>query len=155
MGAHVFPHSEPCSHLPPSPIPWVVPEHQLWESCFMHPTCTGHLFYIWEYTCFNAILLNHPTLIFSHRVQKSVLYIHVSFAVSHIRSLLPSFQIPYIFMNTLYWCLSFWLSSLCIIGFNFIHLIRSDSNAFFLIVSNIPLCIFTTAFLSIRLLMDI
>ena len=54
---------------------WVVPEHQLWESCFMHPTCTGHLFYIWEYTCFNAILLNHPTLSFSHILQKSVLYI--------------------------------------------------------------------------------
>ena len=29
MGVHVFPHSELRSHLPPSPIPWVVPEHQL------------------------------------------------------------------------------------------------------------------------------
>ena len=38
-----------------------------------------------------AILSNHPTLTFSHRVQKSVLYICVSFAVSHIGSLLPSF----------------------------------------------------------------
>ena len=91
MGAHVFPHSEPCSHLPPSPIPWVVPEHQLWESCFMHPTCTGHLFYIWEYTCFNAILSNHPTLAFSHILQKSVLYICVSFVAMHVGSWLPVF----------------------------------------------------------------
>ena len=34
---------------------------------------------------------NHPTLAFSHRVQKSVLCICVSFAVSHIGSSLPSF----------------------------------------------------------------
>ena len=44
-----------------------------------------------KYTCFNAILSNHPTLTLPHRVQKSVLYICVSFAVLHIRSSLPSF----------------------------------------------------------------
>ena len=32
----------------------------------------------------------------------------------------------------LYWCFSFWLTSLCIIGSSFIHLIRADSNASFL-----------------------
>ena len=32
----------------------------------------------------------------------------------------------------LYWCFSFWLTSLCIIGSSFIHLIRTDSNSFFL-----------------------
>ena len=31
--------------------------------------------FIWYYTCFNAILPNHPTLSLSHRVQKTVLYI--------------------------------------------------------------------------------
>ena len=30
----------------------------------------------------------------------------------------------------LYWCFSFWLTSFCIIGSTFIHLIRTDSNAF-------------------------
>ena len=40
------------------------------------------IFHIWQYTCFNVILSNHPTLTFSHRVQKSVLYICVSLAVS-------------------------------------------------------------------------
>ena len=34
--------------------------------------------------------------------------------------------------NILYWCFSFWLTSLCIIGSSFIHLIRIDSNVFFL-----------------------
>ena len=33
----------------------------------------------------------HPTLAFSHRIQKSVRYICVSVAISHIGSLLPSF----------------------------------------------------------------
>ena len=32
----------------------------------------------------------------------------------------------------LYLCFSFWLTSLCIIGSSFIHLIRTDSNVFFL-----------------------
>jgi len=41
--------------------------------------------------CFNAILPNHPTLSLSHRVQKTVLYISVSFAVLHTGLLLPSF----------------------------------------------------------------
>ena len=34
--------------------------------------------------------------------------------------------------SILYWCFSFWLTSLCIIGSSFIHLIRTDSNVFFL-----------------------
>ena len=40
------------------------------------------------------------------------------------------------------------------IGSSFIHFIRTDSNVFFL-MANIPVCICTTAFLSIHLLMDI
>ena len=33
-------------------------------------------------------------------------------------------------VSILYWCYSFWLTSLCIIGSSFIHLIRTDSNVF-------------------------
>ena len=39
----------------------------------------------------NAILPNHPTLSLSHRVQKTVLYISISFAASHTGLSLPSF----------------------------------------------------------------
>ena len=42
-----------------------------------------------NYTCFSAILPNHPTFSLSHRVQKTVLYICVSFAVSHTGLSLP------------------------------------------------------------------
>ena len=64
---------------------------------------------------------------------KSLFFMSVSLAVSHIGSLLPSFYISYIWINILYWCFSFWHTSLCIIGSSFIHFIRNDSIAFFLI----------------------
>ena len=38
----------------------------------------------------------------------------------------------YIYISILYWCFSFWLTSLCIIGSSFIHLIRTDSSVFVL-----------------------
>ena len=88
--------------------------------------------FTYDIICFNAILLNHPTLAFSHRVQKTVLYICVSFAVLLTGLSLPSFYIPYICVSILYWCFSFWLTSLCIIGSSFIHLIRTDSKVLFL-----------------------
>ena len=66
----------------------------------------------------------------SRWVQNSVIYIYISFAALHVGSLVPSFQIPYICVNLQCWSFSFWFSSLCIIGSRFIHLIRTDSNAF-------------------------
>ena len=88
---HVFPIlNSPASSLP-IPSLWVVPGHQPQASSIVHWTWTGDSFHIWYYTCFNAILPNHPTLSLSHRVQKTVLYICVSFAVSYTGLLLPSF----------------------------------------------------------------
>ena len=75
--------SEPPSHLPPDLIMWVIPVHQPRAPCIMHQTWTGDLFHIWYFTCFNAILPYHPTLTLSHRVQKTLRYICVSFAVLH------------------------------------------------------------------------
>ena len=90
-GVHPFPNMNP----PPTSLPitslWVIPVHQHQASCILHRTWTGDSFLIWYYTCFSAISPNHPTLSFSHRVQKTVLYICVSFAVLHIGSLSPSF----------------------------------------------------------------
>ena len=89
--------------------------------------------YIWCCTCFYAIFSNHPTLAFSHWVQKSVLYICVSFAALHVGLLLPSFKIPHMYVNIQYLSFSFWVTSLCIIGSRFIRLIRTDSNVFLFI----------------------
>ena len=63
-------------------------------------------------------------------------YTSVSLLLSCIQGYryhLSKFHI-YICISILYLCFSFWITSLCIIGSSFIHLIRSDSNVFFLIV---------------------
>ena len=61
-GIHVFPILNP----PPSslrvPSLWVIPVHQPQASSIVHCTWTGDSFHILYYTCFNAILPNHPTL---------------------------------------------------------------------------------------------
>ena len=80
---HLFLILNPSPSSLPIPSLWVVSVHQPQASSIMQRTWTGDLFHIWYYTCFNAILPNHPTLSLSHRVQKTVLYICVSFAVSH------------------------------------------------------------------------
>ena len=62
-GIHVFPILNP----PPSsltiPSLWVIPVHQPQASSIVHRTWAGNSFHIWYYTCFNAILPNHPTLV--------------------------------------------------------------------------------------------
>ena len=90
-GVHVFPILSPPPSSLPVPSLWVVPVHQPQASSIMHRTWTGDSFHIRYYTCFNAILPNHPTLSLSHRVQKTVLYISLSFAVVYTGLLLPSF----------------------------------------------------------------
>ena len=89
-GVHVF----PILNTPPTSLPipslWVIPVHQPQPSFIMHQTWTGDSFHIWYYTCFNAILPNHPPPP-SPTVQKTVLYICVSFAVLYTGLSLPSF----------------------------------------------------------------
>ena len=87
---------------------------------------------------------------------KRLFYTSVSRLLSHIQGYCYNLSKFHIYV--LVYCIgvfSFWLTSLCIVSSSFIHLIRTDSNVFFLRLSNTPLCICTTAFLSIHLLMDI
>ena len=88
---HVFPILNPSPSQLPVPSLCVVSVHQPQATSIMHGTWTGDSFHIWYYTYFNAILPNHPTRSLSHRVQKTVLYICVYFAVLHTGLLLPSF----------------------------------------------------------------
>ena len=78
-GFTCIPHPDPPSHLPLYPIPLGLHSAPGLRTCLMHPTWAGVLFHQRWYTCFDAVLSKHPTLAFSHRVQKSVLYICVSF----------------------------------------------------------------------------
>ena len=89
-GYTCVPHPEPLPTFLPIPSlrgssQCTSPEHP--ASC-IEPGLA--IYFTYDNIRFNAILSNHPTLTFSHRVQKSVLY-SCSFAVSHIGSSLPSF----------------------------------------------------------------
>ena len=88
-GVHVFPILNPHPISLPIPSLWVIPVYQPQASCIMDQTWTGDSFLIWYYTCFNAILPNQPPSLY-RRVQKTVLHICVSFAVSHTGLSLPS-----------------------------------------------------------------
>ena len=90
-GVHGFPILNPPPTSFPVPSLWVIPVRQAQASCILHRTWTGNSFLIWYYACFKAILPNHPTLFLSLRVQKTVLYICVSFAVWHTGLSLPFF----------------------------------------------------------------
>ena len=79
------PHPEPSSLLPPVPSLWVIPVHQPQASSIVHQTWAGDSFHIWYYTCFYAVLPNHPTLSLSHRVQTS--FIISNFTCFYVSSL--------------------------------------------------------------------
>ena len=85
------PHPEPPSHIPPHPIPLGHPSAPA-PSTLSHASNLDWWFIshmiIYRFQCHPP---NHPTLALSHRVPKTVLYICVSFAVSHIGWSSPSF----------------------------------------------------------------
>ena len=80
-------------------------------------------------------LSDYPTLSFPHCVLKPVLYVCISIAILQVASsvLLESiiFLDFHIYALMYDMSFSFWLHSF-LIGFRFIHLIRTDSSAFLL-----------------------
>ena len=131
MGVHVFPIMNPPPTSVPIPSLWVIPVHQPWApvSC-IEPGLAIH------FTCDNL----HVSMPFSHIIlpspapteSKRLFNTSVSLLLSCIqgyRYLLSKFHI----YALVYWCFSFCLTSLCIIGSSFIYLIRTDSNVFFLV----------------------
>ena len=89
------PHPESPSHLPPCTIPLGRPSAPAPSIQYHASNLDWHFISYMILYMFQCHLPNHPTLSLSHRVQKIVLYICVSFAVSLTGLLLPSFYCGY------------------------------------------------------------
>ena len=122
IGIHI---SSPFWNFPPSPSP----SH---ASKLIQSPCLSFLrhgkFLLAIYFTYGNVSF-HPLLPSPH-VHKSILYVCFSIAALQINSSVPSFWIMYIHVSIQHLSFTFWLTSLCIIDFSFIHLIRTDANAF-------------------------
>ena len=132
MGVHVFPHREPPSHLPPHLIPLDHPTapalSTLYHASNLDWQFISHMI-IYMFQC-RSPNSSHPHPLTE---SKRLFYTSVSLLLSHIqgyRHRLPKFHIYVLVYFIGYF--SSWLTSLCIMGSSFIHLIRTDSNEFFL-----------------------
>ena len=131
MAVHMFPILKPLP--PPSPSPpsgssqCTSPEHLV--SC-IEPGLVIHFTYdnIRVSMPFSQIISLSPSPIESKRL----LCTSVSLLQSHIQGYRYHLSKFHMYALVYLWCFSFWLASLCIIGSSFIHLIRTDSDVFFL-----------------------
>ena len=94
-GVHVIPILNPPPTSLPWPSLWVIPVHQPQASCILHRTWTGDSFLIWYYTCFNAILPNHPSFPLPRSPKNCSIYLCLFCC-------LPYRVIVTIFLNSIY-----------------------------------------------------
>jgi len=108
-GVHMF----PILNLPPTylPIPslWVISVHQPQASCILHQTWTDDLFLIWYYTCYNAVLPNHPPPP-SPTESKRLFYTSVSLLLSRIQGY--RYHLSKFHIYALVYCIGVFLSGL-------------------------------------------
>ena len=133
MSVHVLPILNSPSHHPPHPIPQgcssALALNVLFHASNLDWLSISHMV-IYMFQCY-SLKSSDPCLLPQSPKLCSLylcLFCYLAYRVI-ITIFLNSIYMCYI----LFWCFSFWLTSLCIIGSSFIHLIRTDSNAFFLI----------------------
>ena len=115
------------THLPPNPIPLGRPRalalNALLHALNLRWSSVLHMV-IYMFQCY-PLKSSHPRLL----PQSPKVCSYLCFFCCLVYRLIITIFLNSIYM--LYWCFSLWLTSLCIIGSSFIHLIRTDSNAFF------------------------
>ena len=144
MGIHVSQHPEPPSRTtlpPPSPLRPSGLSQSTSFHCFALCIKLALLIYF-TYGKEHVSVLFYPISSYPHLLphsSKVCSFYLCLFCCLAYTVIVTSFLNSYICINILYWCFSFWLTSLCIIASRFVHLIKTDSDVFFLWLSNIPL----------------
>ena len=157
MAVNVSPGPEAPSHLPPHPIPLGCPStwalSALLHALNLYWSSNSHMV-IYMFQCY-SLKSFHPHLL-PQSPEVCSLYLCLFCCLVYSVNI-TIFLNSTICVNILYWCFSFWLTSLYIIGSSFIYLIRTDPNVFFLIAEqySIVYMYHTTTFLSIHLPMNI
>ena len=134
MDVHVFPILNPPSHLPPHTIPLGQPGAPA-PSILYHVSnpdwqFVSHMI-LYMFQC-HSTKSPHPHPLPQSPKDCSIQLFYI-LLLSHIQGYHYHLSKFHKWVSILYWCFSFWLTSLCITGSRFIHLIRTDSNVFFLI----------------------
>ena len=128
-GYTCVPDPEPSSHLYPHPI-------LLGHPSVPVPSTLDHALNLdWWFMSYVIIYMfqclpSQPTLALSHTVQKTSIHLCVFCCLAY--RVIVTIFLKSIYVSVLSWYFSFWLTSLCVIGSSFIHLIRTDLNLFFL-----------------------
>ena len=131
-GCTHVPHPKPPSHLPPLTIPLGHPSAPA-PSILYHALNLDWRFI--SYMTFYMFQCHSPKLSHPLPLPQSPkdCSIHLCPFWCLAYSVIITIFLNSIYMHSiLYWCFSSWLTSLCIIGSSFTHLIRTDSNVFFL-----------------------
>ena len=125
-------HSEPPSHLPPYTIPQGHPSAPV--QSILYPASNQDWLFIshmilYMFQC-HSPKSSHPRPLPQSPKDCSI-HLCLFFCLTY-RVIITIFLNSIYMCSLLHWCFSLCLTSLCIIGSSFIHLIRTDSNVFFL-----------------------
>ena len=130
-GCTCVPHPDPPSHLPPHPIPQGHPSapalSTLSHALSLDWRNISHII-IYMFKCYSQIIPTSP----SPTESNSLFFTSVSLLLSHIQG--HHYHLSKFHTYALIYCIGVFLSDLLhSVGSSFIHLIRTDSNVFFLI----------------------
>ena len=134
MGVHVFPIlTLPSNSLPQPPSPSHASgssQCTLSHALNLNWWSISHMV-IYMFQCY-SLKSSHPRLL-PQSPKVCSLHLCLFCCLTYMVIITIFLNSIYICVSILYWCFSFLLTSLCIIGTSCIHLIRTDSNALFLI----------------------